>query len=221
VEIIMKKFILALLISGSVIAGASGNDEDWRTIPYADLYDAFMRGYIEGEYIKSKPAFQVRARNFSINDLRVEIDTDQGVFIVSVEEDGLTDFPLDSAMAAENPKVRTNAPRGALGAAIRYSAEMEPVQQFKYSVLEEMRSEYRAAVGSLGLMARLSLPRPIGLLVKFDSPNAYAKILTEETVQIEADEQGHVLITRNRNWRERDTIISLSETPKEIVLALE
>ncbi|MFU8894873.1 MAG: hypothetical protein ACNA8J_00660 [Gammaproteobacteria bacterium] len=217
----MKKFILALITSVLVIAGASGSDEDWRMIPYADLYEAFMSAYIEGEHIKTRPAFELRGRNFSINDLRVEIDTAQGVVVVTIAEDGLADFPLDSALAAENPNVRTNAPRGGLGAAIRYSAEIEPVQQFSYDVLEEMRSEYRAAVRSRGLMARLALPRPIGLLVTFDNPNAYAKILSDDETKIEADENGYVLIPRSRTWRERDTTVSLSETPKGIVLALE
>lgn len=217
----MKSFVFTLLISLPLLTAASGDDVRWRPVPYADLYDAFMSAFIDGKYIRTTPAFEVRGRNFSIHDLRIEIDAEQGVIVVNVEEDGLTDFPLESALAAENPDVRTNAPRGGLGAAIRYSAEMEPVQEFNYGLLEEMRSEYRAAVGSLGVMARLSLPRPIGLLIKFETPEAHARILTDQPVKLEADAQGYLLIPRKQDWRERNPIIELSETPRKIILGLD
>lgn len=217
----MRTLIVALSLSFALVAAADDRDVRWRTVPYADMHEAFMRGYIEGEYIRSHTAFQVRGSNFSLRDLRVEIDAQDGIIVVNVQDDGLTDFPLDAALAAENPDVRTNAPRGGLGAAMRYSAEAPPQQEFQYGLLLKMIEEYRAAVRSLGLIARMSLPRPNGLLIEFHDADAYAIVDIDDGVRLAADDNQLVFIGRNRAWRDQDPMIRLSELPRSITLALD
>ncbi|MGY6555264.1 MAG: hypothetical protein ACXIUM_12175 [Wenzhouxiangella sp.] len=213
---------ITLLLTMLLALGAAADDDvRWRSVPYADMHEAFMRGYIEGEYIRSKPAFQVRGSNFSLRDLRVEIDAQDGTIVVNVQDDGLTDFPLEATLAAENPEVRTNAPRGGLGAAMRYSAEAPPQQEFRYGLLLAMIEEYRSAVRSLGLMARLSLPRPNGLLIEFHNAEAYAIVDIDGGIRLAADENQLVFIGTSRAWREQDPMIRLSERPQSITLALD
>jgi len=217
----MNRALFVLLMALPVLARPAEGDVQWRSIPYADMHAAFTSANVDGTYIRSRTAFSVRGQGFTLGDLRVEIDGPDGTIVVNIENDGLTDFPLDPALVAADAVVRTNAPRGGLGAAVRFSAEAEPVQRFEYSLYEAMAAEYREAIRAQGLMARMALPRPNGLLLGFDTPDAHARVLLPQPEHLQADAEGNLFIPANRRWRNANPVIELSQQPREIVLAVE
>jgi hypothetical protein len=213
----MRLKVIAVVIA--ILAAPAWASEAWREIPYRELYDTYAAvPQVEGAFIRAQKIFTVRGDAMPLDELRVLIMAEGGMIEVSIAPDGEHNFPLDQALYDENPPIRTNAPPRVLGSVIRYTAEAPPQKEFSYSLAVEMVGEYRAAIRSHGRLARLAMPRPKGLLVKFSDDKPAHVIIGTETLR--ADEDGTVLIPLRRHWERDPPAVELSRMPNRITLAL-
>ena len=203
------------------LALAAGAAEEWRDIPYADLHEVFSRDLAGGaKYARVRQTLTVNDESFHQADLRLVVAAAAGPIEVTIADDGtVDDFPVSAALLEENPPVRTNAPEDKLMMTIVFSSTVAPAERLPYAVIVEMADEYDALVRRQGLMARMMMPDPKGLVAAFGpGVDAHARVGDEV---IEADADGNLTIPLTRKWRRDPPEVEFSTMPLRLTLSLE
>ncbi len=212
------KWVGALALCAMTAAVAA---PEWREIPYKDLHEAFSRDFIgDAKYARVTRSLRVQDENFRQEDLRLIVAATAGPIEVAIDADGtVVNFPLSQALLQENPPVRTNAPPGKLAMTMAFNSTVPPAESMPYAVIVEMTDEYNDLVRRRGVMARLMMPKPKGLLVEFGSGvDAHARI-GEEVINTNAE--GTLTIPLRRAWNRRPPLIQFSAMPTRLSLQLD
>ena len=102
--------LLGAFAPGRALAQATGD------VPYAVLYETLAPAVAIRRYPRLLPVQRVESKLDGVapDSIRIRIGAGADAIDVPVGADGAIDFPLQAALLAANPPVRTNQPRGSL-----------------------------------------------------------------------------------------------------------
>lgn len=189
---------LALLLPLPIQAQSHGQ------VPYAALHERFRPAIVLEQYPRLRGVQRVGSRlpEVAVGDIRIWIQSAGGRIEVPIDANGRADFPLSDALLAENPQVHSNQPQGSLQLQLSLEVDLPGSDPWPYSEVWAAIEEAQAALGSLG--SDYSSGEVVGLEYHFtDGPMQVQLEGANLALDLHADQQGRVMLRREREWLER------------------
>ncbi|MES2299867.1 MAG: hypothetical protein V4582_22700 [Pseudomonadota bacterium] len=193
---------------------------------YRDVYDVYapfssLKGY---QFLRANVKVVPAQRQIRAETIRLVIHARQGDVSVAVAGDGTMPFPLDATLYRENPAIEFNQPKGSIALTAGMEAISAPRLQFNFKLYDAMAEEYRRWQHErLGLLARMHMPSPKALLLRFPpaAHGAATVALPSGPLRLEANGEGELRIPENSEWSRQDPLITLNSMPATISLGMD
>lgn len=216
-----SRWLIPVLLASLALPASAA----WREVPYRDFHTLFSRlQKIEGaRYTRASAVFSVTEdAGVTLPELRLVIAAAGGDVEVPIGDDGTVVFPISQRLYEENPPVRVNAAAGTLKANVSLAVEAPPRKRFPYQLLLDMEADYREQIAAQGMLARMFMPDPVSLNVRFGpGPRGTATVGGPDGETFTADEKGMLDIPLRRKWRKPGVEVVLSRMPEQLFLRLE
>lgn len=210
--------LLALLV-----LTASAQAEDFATIPYAKLHNAFQRAAkVNAPNLRGIVAISSRNKAIKASSITLTINSKSGAREVPVDFSGeLRSFPLSAELLKENPPVVTNQPSGTVQLGGGIGIEVPEGQSYSYQQLSDLlRQGYEELKRRGGLFAAAFLPTPKGLVFLFTKPAAQTMTIALKAGPkiLTVDEAGGIELVIDRAAVAENPTVTMSERPAKMFL---
>ncbi len=194
-----------------VAAGVVQASEASTSAPYAVLYRALEPALAIDAYPRLRAIRRVESKlpGVQATDIRLVIARADGPIEIRPAADGSIDFPLDAALLAENPPVRSNQPRGSLVLSATLALATPATRAVPAAVLTAALDDADRLLGADG-----SPSRAAGVEFQFP-PQARATATIEGPAErtLVADHAGRIVLLRDRDLDGNPGMIELSAIP--------
>jgi hypothetical protein len=202
---------------GTLLPMSPVRADDTGTTSYAALYRALQPALDIGQRDRLVASANVQSKlpGVSPSAIRMEIRTRSGLRRLQIAEDGIFEFPMDSALLAEDPPVVSNQPRGSLTLSVTLA--LRP-----YATLRVPYREIRHALAQAGEVLATDPTRGgavvRGVEVHFTAGrDATVSIRGQNERTFIADAGGRVVLIDTPLWHQPDVEVEFSEAPLRLI----
>ena len=190
-------------------------EADVATTPYAALHAVLapVAEIARYPHLVAIERIESKAGDVAPAAIRIVIHSKSGDIAVPVAPDGVVDFPVGAALAAENPPVGTNQPKGSLAltvsVAIRTGGRLRVPWHDIETALGEVKAFFATSRGT-------SAPEIDGIEVRF-APGDAAMLTIEGHSErlLMADASGRIVVLRDADDGDAPTLV-FSRAPRAI-----
>jgi hypothetical protein len=205
---------LALAATGPTAQPAASAAPATGDVPYAVLYRALEPTLAMRRYPRLAAIQRVESKLPGIDpaSIRIRIGDGASVVVVPVARDGAMEFPLDAALLAANPAVRTNQPAGSLTLSVTLALRVPEGARIPVAAIREALAEADALMAS-GI-AGAGPQRARGAEFRF-ARDAAASLSLRGAVErlLVADREGRIVLMRDPDLQAPAGLLEFSTAP--------
>jgi len=209
------RLILLFALFCPMLVGAEAS-----LVPYAALYEVLRPALEIGGHDRLIARVRIVSKRSDIapQQIRLDIQSRDGVRTVQVGANGDVEFPLDARLRDENPAVASNQPKGSLTLSVAIVLKLPRGLRFPYREIAHGIDQMRAVVAGDGVAEQFSVR---GVELWFD-PTAQAQLSISGRIErlLMADRSGRILLDDSAELREDGVMLVLSAAPREIAPVL-
>lgn len=206
--------VLALATGGLAARPLAQDPPATGEVPYAVLYQALEPTLAMRSYPRLAAIQRVESKLPAIDpaSIRIRIVASPRPIDVAVAPDGAMEFPLDPALLAANPVVRTNQPAGSLTLSVTLALRVPPGNRIPPDAIREALAEADALM--LALADGSQPQRARGAEFRFARGTTASLALGggNERVLV-ADREGRIVLMRDPDLQAQDTLLEFSSVP--------
>lgn len=141
---------LVVLATGATTRAATPDAPATGDVPYSVLYHALEPTLAMRRYPRLAAIQRVESKLPGVDpaSIRIRIGDGASVVVVPVARDGAMEFPLDAALLAANPSVRTNQPAGSLTLSVTLALRVPEGARIPAAAIREALAEADALMAS-------------------------------------------------------------------------
>jgi hypothetical protein len=205
---------LLLAATGPVAQPAASDSPATGDVPYSVLYGALEPTLAMRRYPRLAAIQRVESKLPGVDpaSIRIRIGDGANVVVVPIARDGEMEFPLDAALLAANPAVRTNQPAGSLTLSVTLALRVPEGARIPVAAIREALAEADALMASG--VAGAGPQRARGAEFRF-ARGAAASLSLRGAVErvLVADREGRIVLMRDPDLQAPAGMLEFSTAP--------
>ncbi len=213
--VIQRYLWLSLVLPFLVLTCSFALGQTATQVRYANLYRALEPGLIIAGFdrLLARQRIVSRQRDISPSQIKVRILSASGIILVKVAPDGSVNFPMTSALLAENPIVESNQAKGSLSLSATMEIKLGQNKVVAYSDIYQSALQAQQAIAALG--PEMAGRKVRSIEFEFDQTKEARAELTDNKADelLIADKQGLVILRIDAALAQRKAQVTFSNLP--------
>ncbi|MEO8670587.1 MAG: hypothetical protein ABI411_04670 [Tahibacter sp.] len=210
------RIMMAALAFALVVAPAPAQTPS--TTPYAALYQVLEPARQAAAFDRLQPLPRVESTlpGVHASAIKLVIKSRTGDIPVPVDAQGLIVFPLNDALAAENPPVQSNQPKGSLTLTLTFALKLPDTQRVAWADLDAALEQARQMIAKqLGT----TTPAPVAGAEFHFAPGSNASITVSGKGErlLVADGGGRIVVMLDASVAKEKPVLLISGKPLLII----